>query len=118
VGIEKERKMITKLNEEAVEVTVIPDFSKPSVRAYSNYLHIMHDEHGFVFTFCENQFERIVSPESLQKDAAGKYILKIPVVAQIIIPPTLMPKILEAIKTNYDRFIIKIKKDIDGPTQG
>ena len=110
--------MIIKESEEVVEVAVVPDFGTSSVRAYTNFLHVTHDEHGFVFTFCDNQHERIVSPESLPKDDAGKLILKIPVVAQVIVPPTLIPKILEAIKGNFDRFNARGKKNPDGPIQG
>jgi len=97
--------MPTISEEEIIKVKIIPDFSRVYPRNYSNYMSISHDEFGFTFTFCENKVELIEGmKDQLKKDADGNLCVSSPVVSQIVVSPLFIPKILEAIRLNYEKF--------------
>lgn len=104
--MEKEKK-------EEIKITFMPDFENVQLdvqRIYSNYLSVSHDPFAFVLTFCESHIESVKEEDLKEKDEKGAYIIKAPIVSQIIVPIPLMPKIIEAFQINYDRCLEKAKK--------
>lgn len=91
-----------------VEVKILPDFENIGdiKKVYTNYMGVTHDEFGFVLTFCDSHFEIIRKKEDLkEKDEKGAYIIKAPIVAMITISPALIPKIIDALQTNYNKYV-------------
>lgn len=104
--MEKEKK-------EEIKITFMPDFENVNLdveRIYSNYLSISHDPFAFILTFCEAHIESVKEEDLKKKDEEGAYIVKAPIVSQIIVPIPLMPKIIEACQANYESYLGQIKK--------
>lgn len=104
--MEKEKK-------EGAKITFKPDFENIQLdvkRIYSNYLSVTHDPFAFGLTFCESRIESIKEEDLKEKDEEGAYIIKASIVSQIIVPIPLMPKIIEALQINYDRYLKYAKK--------
>jgi len=106
--------MVEEKKDEAIEVKVkiIPDFKNIGdvKRVYANYLSVSHDVFGFVLTFCDNHFEAIKKEDLKEKDEEGSYIIKAPIVSQIIVSTNLMPEIIKACQSNYNKFLEKANK--------
>lgn len=92
---------------DGVIIKVLPDFAtlKEEKRVYANYFSVSHDIYNFVLTFCDSHFESIGREDLKEKDQEGAYIIKAPVVSQVIIPPNLIPGTIEALKTNYAKYL-------------
>lgn len=112
--MEKEKKEGIKITKEGVQITFVPDFENIQLdveRIYSNFLSVTHDPFAFILTFCEAHIESIKEEDLKKKDEEGAYIVKAPIVSQIIAPIPLMPKIIEALQINYDKYLKDVKKD-------
>jgi len=99
---------------EEITVTITADFENIELdvqRIYSNFLSVSHDPFAFILTFCEAHIESTKVDDLKEKDKEGMYIIKAPIVSQIIVPIPLMPKIIEALQSNYDRCLKDAKKE-------
>jgi len=107
--------MANEKKNEIIEFTVkvLPDFENmPDIkRIYSNYISVSHDDFSFVMTFCDNRFETIKPQDLTEKDKEGNLIVRAPVVAQIIVSPKLMPEIIKAFQTNYEKYLKREKSE-------
>jgi hypothetical protein len=95
-------------------IAIKPDFetAKNIDRKYSNYAAVSHDQYSFSLTFCETRLDSIAEESlgQLPKNEEGSYIVKVPIVAQILIPIDMMPAFIEALKVNYQKCMEKKSK--------
>jgi hypothetical protein len=73
------------------------------IAAYADQFFVSHTEEGFVLTFYQNQH-----PADMREASLGKArTMKSMCVARIIVPPKQMDKIIDALITNWNRFMDK-----------
>jgi len=86
------------------EISVKPDLapSEHTDRIYSNFVSVSHDPFSFIISFCYAHFENITKERLTEKDETGAYVVKAPVISQVIIPAGLMEKFIEACKQNLE----------------
>jgi hypothetical protein len=95
---------MSEIKKDEYEIIVKPDFN-PSMnlnRIYSNFVSVSHDPFSFIISFCDAHFENISKDKLAEKDETGAFILKAPIISQVIIPAGLMEKFIEACKQNLE----------------
>lgn len=85
----------------------VVDENTPS--GYVTNLVVQHTEHEFIISFFELKPPVLLgSPEEKQEQAERLGNLKARCVAQVTIPASRMPQVLEAINGNYQNYLSKL----------
>jgi hypothetical protein len=102
---------IAKGEEKEIKVELIPSVEPKLGRAYANYVQISHSPWDFTIRFCEAPS---VADIGRLKRSGNK--VEIPNIVELIIAPNLIPKIIEALKINYEKYRKEYKEKADEPT--
>ncbi len=97
--------------EKEITVELIPAPEPKLGRVYTNYALISHSPWDFNITFCE--VPSIANLDRLKR-IGGK--VEIPNIVELIIAPNLMPKIIEALKINYEKYMKQYGEKVDEPS--
>jgi len=82
-----------------VTINLIPSHEPKLGRVYSNYVQVAHTQYEFTIRFGD-----FSPPRSEDLGKSGDNIV-VPNIVEIIITPDLIPKVMEALETNYTRFL-------------
>lgn len=93
------------------QIKLKPDFKKGEEikRIYANYFEVTHTEYDFTFTFCDTDISALSRIEIIEELKKEPKELEIPIVAKIAIPTILVPKIIKALKINYEKYSQKLE---------
>lgn len=82
-----------------IEVKLRPSFNIEPTRIYANFAEVSHSPYDFTIRFCDatpiNDFQKL-------KEENGVH--DIPVVAEIAVPHTFIPGLINALKSQYDNY--------------
>jgi hypothetical protein len=97
--------------ETEINVELIPALEPKLGRVYANYALISHSPWDFTITFCEAPS---ISNLARLKRIGSK--VEIPNIVELIIAPNLIPKIIEALKINYEKYMKQYGEKVDEPS--
>jgi len=105
----KEAKGKATEKDKGIEITLIPSDNLMSNRLYSNYVQVNQSPFDFSLRFCD-------APAIYDMDEVikNKGAFQIPVVAEIVVPLEIMPRLIDALKKEYEKYLELSKGDIDG----
>jgi hypothetical protein len=93
-----------KAKQEAIQIKLIPDpdmeINYP--RLYANFAMVQSTPFDITIRFCDAlpMFEKPEAPDQ------GIMEKKIPVVAEIVLPVKIFPNLIEAMKKQYDQYLV------------
>jgi len=104
--------------EQEVQIELIPSMEPRLGREYVNYAQVAHSPWDFTIRFC--QAPSLADIVRLKRPAGGKIgpnlKVEIPSTIELIVSPEFLPKIIEALKINYEKYLkTKKKEGIDEP---
>lgn len=76
-------------------VSIAPVRTEQTLRMYINFAQVVHSQHEFNIMFCD------IPP--VGGDSEG--VVRVPVKVETIISPEFMPKLIDALQTNYQRYL-------------
>ena len=88
---------------QSVTARFVPDNTQPAPRFYSNFCVVRHTPFDFNIEFCELAALHEDEQEELVK--APEKIIRAPVRVEVVLPPKLIPAVIEALQVNYKRFL-------------
>lgn len=92
-----------------IEINLQPTRDIPVTRLYSNHIEVSQSPHDFTLKFCDAT--PIVDIDEVAKN---NYILKIPVVSEIIIPFHVMEPLINVLAEQHEKYKQRfIKSDED-----
>lgn len=103
--------------EQEIQIELIPSMEPKLGREYINYAQVSHSPWDFTIRFC--QAPSIADLVRLKRPAGGKIgpnlKVEIPSTIELIVSPEFLPKIIEALKINYDKYLKQNKEGADEP---
>ena len=97
-----------KLEEEEITVELTPAGEPSMGRIYANYVQVSHSPWEFTIRFClapaGADVKKFIKPNT--------NIVEMPIIIDIMVSPTLIPDIIKALQTNFDRFEKKSEKSM------
>jgi hypothetical protein len=107
---EKSKKEVVR-KERAITVEFIPSLDPKLGKVYANYAQISHSPWDFTVRFCEAppsaDLPRLIKP--------GEKNIEIPNVVEVVMAPDLIPLVISALTTNYEKYIKTYKVKVDEP---
>lgn len=76
----------------------LPPFDEMPKEIYSNHVIINHTQHEFNLFF--SRMQTPITKNQFPEDGN----LRLPIVAKIVIPPSLIESLIKALKDNFDKF--------------
>jgi hypothetical protein len=107
---EKSKKEVVR-KEKGITVEFIPSLEPKLGRAYANYAQVSHSPWDFTVRFCEAPPSADI-PRLIQ---SGEKEIEIPNVVEIVMAPDLIPLVIRALTTNYEKYINTYKVKADEP---
>lgn len=99
----------TKTIEKKIKIDLIPSLESKLGRAYVNYASISHSPFDFSIRFCEAPSLADAARIKGDRDAT----LEIPTIIELVMTPNLIPKIIEALKINYEKYQKQFEEKAD-----
>ena len=93
-----------------VGVKIVPDRETSPGRVYSNYMAMTQSPYDFTLRFCDAP---PIWEEELEESVKNME-LKIPVVAEIVIPFDMVPGIINALGSQYEKHLEKKEEGKNG----
>ena len=91
---------------EFLNIQLLPDLEPRLGKIYSNYISISHSPFDFTLRFCDAP-----SGGDIVRLKKGKNIpIEIPNLVDVVISPDMMPNLIEALKENYELYLMNYKK--------
>ncbi|PIZ09131.1 MAG: hypothetical protein COY56_00415, partial [Flavobacteriaceae bacterium CG_4_10_14_0_8_um_filter_34_31] len=94
-------------NDKNINPIFVADSTQKSSRVYSNYALVRHTGLDFTISFLD------VPPpsEELLKIAENKKPVPVPLQCEIVLPNTLIPSLIDALKDQYDKYTKNINDE-------
>lgn len=104
---EKVAKKLAKIADEdkEIQIELIPSLEPKLGRVYANYVQVSHSPYDFTIRFCEAP-----SVADIVRLKGNRKKVEVPNIVELIIPPDLMPQIIEALKINYEKYLKAYKE--------
>ncbi len=99
-----------KKDDDSVPVSIIPVLSKDQKPAYANHLNISHSHNDFLLAFSNVQPAILSEKERERLEATGELVID--PTATVVVPVTIMSKIIDAMIDNYTRYLVTNRDNI------
>lgn len=91
--------VVQKIKPETITLEIIPSIEPKLGRVYSNYIQISHSPWDFTIRFAD------APSGSDAKELKQGIKLKIPTVVDVVVVPTLIPGLIQALEANYKKYL-------------
>jgi hypothetical protein len=105
----KQKPSVNIEEEQPISLSIIPDNTQPAPRFYSNFCVVRHTPFDFNIEFCELAALHEDEQKKLTKTGSAK-TLRAPVRAEIVLSSEIIPAFIDALQSNYQKFLEHYKK--------